>query len=117
MAEVQIETTLGTWKINTHPRNIVGKGAYGIVYKGTGEDGTEIAAKSLDPEKQTKVDILKLQKPLHLQHPNVVKIFDISLNNSGFWMVMEYCKYGDLSKFAVSRQLTDAEIFDIMSQT
>ena len=118
MAQLKIKTKRNIWKVHTHPRNIIGKGAYGIIYKGTDDKGREIAAKSFLEDKQSKMVKEDLEKLLNINHHNIVTIYDINAatDNTGLWMFMEFCKHGDLNRFLQSRNLTNSQLVDAMVQ-
>ncbi len=90
----------------------VGRGAFATVYKGTtermsgvGQDGkgNKIAVKEiprknltdklLDSLKQ-EIDILK-----SITNENVIKLHGVKKTEKNFYLIMEYCEGGDLSKF------------------
>ena len=59
------------------PRDVLGQGAFGIVYKGTYARKNTIAAKRIDGDKHPKVLTQDLDRFLQLNHPNVMKILDV----------------------------------------
>ena len=118
MAQVKINTKKNTWTINTHPGNIIGKGAYGIIYKGTDGNGREIAAKSFVEEKHSKISKEDLEKLLQINHPNIVTVYDMNTMkyNTSLWIFMEFCKHGDLSRFFGRKNLINSQLIDAMVQ-
>ena len=50
-----------------------------------------------------------LDKLMTLDHPNIVKIFDIHQVDSTIWMFMEFCEFGDLNSFFPKHKLTRHE--------
>ena len=118
MAQVRINTQRNIWVIHTHPQSIIGKGAYGIIYKGTGDKGREIAAKSFIEGKHSNISKEHLEKLLRINHPNIVTIYDIkaTMEDASLWMFMEFCRYGDLSRFLREKNLTNNQLVDAMVQ-
>ena len=66
--------TFDSYTVNI--RNILGQGAYGIVYKATDNAGKKIAAKRIDGKKHPGVlnQDLNMNKLRELKHKNVVNI-------------------------------------------
>ena len=88
------------YNIEVYPRNILGAGSYGIVYKAYDEeDGNSIAAKSIDGEKHPKIFKDNRQNLLGLKHHNIINILDLYQTDKTFWMMMEFCNHGDLNDF------------------
>ena len=83
----------------------IGKGAFGEVYLTTikGDNSRKLATKKLERAqiegteamKYLKNEILILQK---LNHPNIVKYESIKKTKKHFYLVMEFCNGGELSK-------------------
>ena len=67
----KIVTKRATWRINTNVHNIIGKGAYGIVYKSSHKRYKKIVPKSMtdNTHRLLSQDIDRL---LQLDHENVV---------------------------------------------
>ena len=109
----QIVTRRNTWKVNTTVHNIIGKGAYGIVYKSTDERYKEIAAKSVTgtTHRILSQDVNRL---LELNHENIVKIYDIHQTDKMMWMIMELCPQGDLNKFFQTKDVKLDTKLDLM---
>ena len=89
----------------------IGKGSFGEVYI-TSKKGSPLkyATKKLDREeienseaiKYLKNEIVILQ---HLKHPNIVKYEDVKKTKKHFYIVMEYCNGGELSKALENYQI------------
>ncbi|KAM3132183.1 hypothetical protein pb186bvf_015778 [Paramecium bursaria] len=86
---------------------VLGNGAYGIVYRGfLQEDETkQVAVKTMkiatiqDTPKMIELikrEIAILQK---INHPNIVKLFDVARTSNYLYMFMEYCADGDLKDY------------------
>ena len=99
-------------------REILGRGAYGVVYAATKEQEKKIAAKSINGKLHPRILNQDLNKLLQLDHPNVIKIFDFFRENDtdDFWMFMELCKLGDLNKYFEIRDVSQEQKIEIMKQ-
>ena len=82
----------------------LGKGAFGEVYlTSKKDDSKKYATKKLDREeiehtesmRYLKNEIITLQD---LNHPNIVKFKDVKKTKKHFYIIMEYCNGGELSK-------------------
>ncbi len=79
----------------------IGRGSHGTVYKAT-KDGKVFAAKKISSSSiggktiRKEIDIFRKLKP----HENIVKVFDVVDDSGDLWVFSEYCKYGDLIKYA-----------------
>ena len=82
----------------------LGKGAFGEVYL-TSKKGTnqKFATKKLEREQIEKSEAMKYLKNeiiilQNLKHPNIVRYEDVKKTKKHFYIVMEYCNGGELSK-------------------
>ena len=82
----------------------LGKGAFGEVYLTSKKgDSKKYATKKMDREeieqgesmKYLRNEIVILQ---HLNHPNIVKFKEVKKTKKHFYIIMEYCNGGELSK-------------------
>ena len=83
----------------------IGKGSFGEVYITSikGDDKKKLATKKLERDQIEGTEALKYLtneiKILHkLDHPNIVKFHSIKKTRKHFYIVMEYCNGGELSK-------------------
>ena len=82
----------------------IGKGAFGEVYLTSKKGTTEkFATKKLEREQIEKSEAMKYLKNeiiilQNLKHPNIVKYEDVKKTKKHFYIVMEYCNGGELSK-------------------
>ena len=100
----QIVTKRNTWKVNTTVHNIIGKGAYGIVYKSTDKKYKDIAVKSI---KGTTHRLLSqdVKRLLQLNHENIIRVYDIHQTDKMLWMIMELCPQEDLNNLFCTTDL------------
>lgn len=101
--------------------SVLGKGAFGTVYKGTSASGQETYAIKVIPKStvdsapcrerlQREIDVLAF-----LDHPNIAKLCDFFKDESNYYLVMEYCSGGELENYIVKngkvREETAALLF------
>ena len=89
--------TIKDYNINTEYKEILGKGAYGVVYKATNGSNETVPAKTIDGKLHPRVFTPDLEKLKSLQHKNIVRIFDFHYQGETLWIFMEICWYGDLN--------------------
>jgi len=80
---------------NFHQSHLLGRGAYGSVFKGILKDGTEVAIKMLSNPKESgfKEEVLVLSK---FRHPNLVILMGFSRRDKERFLVYELLPGGDL---------------------
>ena len=100
-------------------RDVLGQGAFGVVFKGTDAKKNTIAAKRIDGKKHptvlTQHESGDLNRLVQLDHPNVLKILDIERNENIVWMMMPLCKF-DLNEFYKTRELSYGTNLEVMKQ-
>jgi calcium-dependent protein kinase len=101
---------------------VLGSGAYGVVCKAVHKKTGELRAIKFISRKKVKtqtesellseIDILK-----HLDHPNIMKIFEFSANVKGYYIVSEYLPGGELfDVIAKRKQFSEVDAASIMRQ-
>jgi serine/threonine protein kinase len=106
--------------IITHPN--ISKGAFASIHKGEHKYThktvaiKEIKVNNTNNLKNYVVRELEIHKKLN--HPNIVKIYDIIISNSdsAVYMIMEFCEYGDLQKYQNKNPLNEKYIQNYMIQ-
>jgi len=93
-------------------KKILGEGSYGQVYKGKQKDTNQIrAVKAMDPGKI--VDQKRFEQEIAIQqqldHPNIVKLFEIFRDAKRIYLVMEMCTGGELFDRIVEEAETKGE--------
>ena len=83
----------------------LGKGAFGEVYLTSrkGDDKEKYATKKIDREEVEKGEGIKYLKNeiiilQYLRHPNIVRFEEVKKTKKHYYIVMEYCNGGELSK-------------------
>ena len=116
MAETPVEQT---WEINgciISAQDILGRGAYGVVYKGKDSQNRTIAAKTVNGQIHPRILNQNFDRLLKLKHPNIVNIFQKFQQGDEFWMFIEYCPHGDLNQFFHTRTVSHNRKLDVMVQ-
>jgi len=87
----------------------IGAGSFSLVwYARHRVNGTEVAIKEIDTERLSE----KLQESLmseiailkHSDHPNIILLHDIIKETGRLYLILEYCRGGDLSMYIRRRQ-------------
>nr|XP_017252775.1 PREDICTED: cysteine-rich receptor-like protein kinase 29 [Daucus carota subsp. sativus] len=91
---------------NFSPVNELGKGGFGVVYKGRLADGREIAVKRLlqnatQGEREFKNEILLLAK---LRHRNLVRLLGYSLRATERLLIYEFIANGSVDNFIYDKE-------------
>jgi serine/threonine protein kinase len=87
----------------------IGQGNFGVVFLGmmhrrTSSDSieeTSVAVKTLKDECQEALDDFAREARImmQLEHPNIIKMYGVSTDNSPYYLIFEYMDLGDLSKY------------------
>ena len=109
--DIELQTEHGTWKIDTQVHGIIGKGAFGTVYKGTDDKGNTIAVKEINTKYYPRILQVDFQNLLKLPHPNIVKCYGIQNERENIWFIMEFCPFGDLNKFYYKKEIPSLHQF------
>ena len=100
----------------------LGRGTFGIVYKGHRKNQEAVAVKRIlnnipgdshcDEKTQIELDILQRVS----NHPNMVKLFDFHKDNDFTYIIMEHCDLGDLGMYITGKKPDWDVKLHIMSQ-
>ena len=121
------------WENRGYPKNnykrgsLLGKGAFGNVYESKNPIfDNKVAMKVIDKKKiniddnikngeevdmKSEINILK-----KLSHPNIVRIFEFYETDNYFYIITEFCKCGELSKYIKHNELTETQLCVIFYQ-
>ena len=87
----------------------IGKGSFSRVYKGykVGLPDKLYAIKKMeyDPDNHRLKKEIEVMK--NISHPNIVKLYDVIYQEDSMYLILEYCKNGDLSKYLKNRPLKE----------
>ena len=99
-------------------QNVLGTGAFGVVFKGTDAKKNTIAAKRIDGNVHPRILEQDLDRFLDLDHPNVMKILDVHVEKDKnlVWMMMPFCELGDLNNFYKRRDNSPNTNLEVMKQ-
>ena len=97
-------------------REVLGTGAFGVVFKGSDAKKSTIAAKRIDTSEHPRILTQELNKFVQLDHPNVMKILNVEKIDQVVWMMMPFCELGDLNHFYRTRDILQETNVNIMKQ-
>lgn len=73
----------------------IGSGAYSKVYKALDKDGKTIAIKKINTHNINEKLLERIEYEIHihrkLEHPNIVKLYDVFRNDKCICLILEYC--------------------------
>lgn len=99
MSKVALDEVKKYYKVDT---TALGKGAFGKVFKAQSlTDSTfQVAIKVLNKKNMTEKDIEELGSEVQilntLDHPNIVKYYEVYEDKKSLFLVMEYCSGSNL---------------------
>lgn len=101
----------------------IGKGNYADVYLGSHKTtGQKFAIKAISKDTFSEPKLLAgLESEIRImrefQHPNILQLYKYFSSEKNFYLVLEYCHGGDLSKFIRKRnRLTETLSFNFLLQ-
>ena len=94
---------------------VLGQGAFGIVYKERDTNNISIAAKRIDGNLHPRVLTQDLHRLMKLDHQHGMKILDVERNENIIWMMMPLCEF-DLNKFYKRRDISPDTNLEVMKQ-
>ncbi|KAM3136552.1 hypothetical protein pb186bvf_011355 [Paramecium bursaria] len=103
-------------------KELIGQGGFGRVYRVIHKStGLSRAMKVILKEKMKKEDQDKLLEEcsimMEMDHPNIVKLFELYTDETSYFLVSEYCEGGELfEKIKQFQILTEKEIAGYMKQ-
>ncbi|KAL3341108.1 hypothetical protein AABB24_025591 [Solanum stoloniferum] len=85
---------------NFHQSNKIGRGGFGIVYKGTLRNGMEVAVKTLSAESRQGLRefLTEIETISDIRHPNLVELIGYCLDGTNRILVYEYLENKSLDR-------------------
>ncbi|KAL2250413.1 putative serine/threonine-protein kinase [Sesamum indicum] len=82
-----------------HPSNRIGRGGFGVVYKGILRDGTQVAIKTLSAESKqgTNEFLTEINMISNIRHPNLVQLIGCCIEGNNRILVYEYLENNSLA--------------------
>lgn len=116
---------IGKKILNYEIKSLLGEGGMGNVYLAEHEQlGRKVAVKMLHPRLTSNESLRERFKNeasamAHLQHPNIVTLYDYTESEDGLFLIMEYVEGHELDHYIknVTGPIGEEEIEKIMAQT
>lgn len=92
----------------------IGYGSFSIIYKGYSvHSKVPLAIKRITKIIDMKYFYNEVKLMKQLDHPNILKLYDVIKNNGSIYLVLEYCNGGDLSNYISKNNsnLNEIEIY------
>ena len=104
-----IRYTIGNYNISGRS---IGKGSFSRIYLGKHKYTKKVVAiKRIRINLENKDQNLPIEREIQIMktidHPNIVKMYDILRDSTHIYIILEYCQYGDFSKFLNNRALKE----------
>lgn len=99
--------------------NLIGKGSFSKIYKAFHpQKNITYALKRIQKKnlKNTKIVIREVSVMRKLEHPNILKLFDVLVTKRHFYLILEYCGKGDLKKYIKGKPRSEKFIGNILNQ-
>lgn len=119
----------GVYTVKTYSLEFdeLGKGAFGIVYKGVNvTDGTPVAAKKIRFKERGQI-ANKVMSEMALKeaeiltqlqgHQNLVTLIEFFTLSDNHWLIMEFCELGDLAEYMQSHTVNLSGKVKVMLDT
>ena len=86
----------------------IGNGKFGLIKKGINKKTrAEVAIKIMSKKEMTIQDLELVRTEIEIlkicQHPNIIQLYEVFENLDYFYIIMEYCKGGDLFSYLEQR--------------
>lgn len=95
--------------------NAIGRGSFSKVYEGIDlQTDLRVAIKrihlrSINDKIRTRLDD-EIRILRSIDHPNIVKTYDVETDEDSIYIIMEYCSGGDFSKFVARSPLRESKV-------
>lgn len=81
----------------------IGYGSFSRVYLSEDDEGTKYAIKMINKENLSESSLEAIDKEIEIllcfSHPKIIKLCDIKKTPNNWYLVFEYCEFGDLGRF------------------
>ncbi|CAD8137375.1 unnamed protein product [Paramecium octaurelia] len=113
-----MDKLIGHYRFNMN--HLIGRGAYGSVFKGKTQQGQPVAVKVIDKRMINKENEKHLKNEVEsmrtLNHPNIVKFLDYYETQNNIYIISEFCDGGDLRDLIKRGKQDDNLVISILQQ-
>ncbi|KAH7653399.1 Non-specific serine/threonine protein kinase protein [Dioscorea alata] len=97
---------------NFNPRNRIGRGGFGMVFKGTLRNGTVVAAKVLSTESKQGIHefLTEIDTITNVRHPNLVELLGCCVQENSRILVYEYVENKSLDRILLGPNNSAADL-------
>lgn len=111
-------------RVHLHALNCIGQGQFGAVYiaqqdvpLGRGDNGSTLRSRAVKllkngaTKEDKKLFIVEAEITLELQHPNIVRLIGVAIQQKPWLVVLEYMHFGDLRSALKSCKEKNVDIY------
>jgi calcium-dependent protein kinase len=94
-------------------KETLGQGTFGVVRRCEGKDGKSYALKTILKSKVPDTEVLKREIEIMrtVNHPHIIRLYDVFENEHNIFLVTELCTGGELYDRVVDKTLSEEEHF------
>src|SRR5579883_2815961 len=94
--------------------NAIGRGSFSKVYEGIDvQTDLKVAIKRIPFRSMNDKIRVRLDEEIKIlrsiDHPNIVKTYDVETDDDSVYIIMEYCSGGDFSKFVTRSPMRESK--------
>ena len=121
MAGARTLDMMDEYQVTFGETDFLGRGTYGDVYLGHRKASREQVAVKRIELKHTERQEVKIERELkalgRINHPNIIKLYDVKGSERFLYIIIEYCEHSDLEKYLRGKELSEQHMMRFIQQS